>query len=147
MLREATLDDVGRVIQFMKAFEQETAFVKVNVAYCTGRYEELIRTGKGVIFVLENEFGDLQGALAAITGETLHDGTRYAVETFWFTHPKTRGKGLKLLNAFDRWANAEGCRKKCLIHLEDSFPERLARVYRRRGYRLIERHYEAEVII
>jgi GNAT superfamily N-acetyltransferase len=68
-----------------------------------------------------------------------------AVETFWFVHPDHRGQGLSLLVEFEKWGKREGCQTLAMIHMVDSFPDKLETLYRRRGYKLIEKHYLKEI--
>ena len=145
-ITKATLNQVYEVTVFMKQFEDCTEHVKVNVEYATQRYKDFISLGIGDMLVLRSDDGKILGGLGCIASEDLHNGDRIAIETFWFVAPEYRGGGLLLLNAFDNWAKEKGCIKKAMIHLEDSFPETLKKLYIRKGYKFIESHYVAEVI-
>ncbi len=70
-----------------------------------------------------------------------------AVETFWFVAPEHRGIGIRLFNAFEKWAKDNQCSKTAMIHLTDSMPERLEQLYLKRGYRLIEKHYVKDLTV
>lgn len=136
----ATKDDVCKVAQFMKRFEKESQFVKVDSAYAAESHWKLIESGIGRIFMLMHD-GELIGGLGAVKFPDLNNGEMTAVECFWLVDPAHRGGGLKLLDAYEKWYESEGCSKGALIHLMDSFPESLEKVYIRRGYQLIEKHF------
>lgn len=141
----ATKHDVYAVACAMKEFETCTEHVKVDVDYTTGRYVPMVKSGKCAIFMLKDGM-KVCGAIGGIKAEDLHCGEMVAVETFWFVSPDYRGQGLRLLELFEEWAKEEGCKKVAMIHLEDSMPDALKRLYGRRGYRLIESHYVREVV-
>lgn len=145
MIREAkTAEEIRAVAEFMTQFEQATSFVKVDVDHTSKVYENLIRTGAAVFLVLE-ENGHMHGGIGAIKSPDLHDGKLTAVETFWFVAPESRGKGLLLFDAFEKWAIDSGCQKLAMIHLADSYPDILRKLYKRNGYKLAEEHYIKEV--
>lgn len=140
IVRVANTDEVRKVAEFMTRFERATAHVKVNVDHTTGTYTRLMETGTAVFLVLE-ENDQMIGGLGAIKFPDLHSGEMTAVETFWFVTPESRGKGLLLFEAFEKWARREGCKKAAMIHLADSYPEILEKLYKRKGYQLVEKHY------
>lgn len=137
--------EMGRVAAFMKQFEQATKFVTVDVEYAAKRYEKMIDDGLATVLIAEKN-GVMLGGLGFINAPDLHNGEMIAVETFWFVAPEHRGIGIHLLNAFEKWAKENGSDKTAMIHLTDSMPERLKRLYLKRGYRLIEKHYVREVV-
>jgi GNAT superfamily N-acetyltransferase len=145
MIRLAqTYEDVRMVAEYMKQFEQATEYVKVDVDYTSGAYWDLIQDGIATFFIMEDD-GKMIGGLGAVKYPDLHDGKMMAVESFWFVAPENRGKGMSLFNAFETWAINEGCKKLAMIHMVDSYPEILERLYVRKGYKLIEKHYVREV--
>lgn len=140
MIRIAhTKEDVYRTAFFMKRFEQESSFVKVKPEYAAESHWKLVESGIGRIFMLESDC-QLIGGLGAIKFPDLNNGEMTAVECFWLVDPDHRGSGLKLLDAYEKWYE-EDCSKGALIHLIDSFPDALEKVYFRRGYQLVEKHY------
>ena len=62
MIRPALVSEVRRVTEFMKAFEQASASIKVDVDYSVKRYEDFISTGRGQMLMLLNEHDELQGS-------------------------------------------------------------------------------------
>ncbi len=144
MVRTARLDEVRSVAQFMTRFEQATRHVTVNVEHTTAEYTRLIAAGIAVFLILEDQ-GEMIGGLGALKYPDIHNGKMTACETFWFVDPAHRGKGLELLAAFEEWGRQQGCQQLAMIHLEDSYPAILERLYRINGYHLVEKHYIKEI--
>lgn len=145
MIRKITgYADILAATIVMKAFEQASSHVKVNIEYAAKTYTDMVEKGIAAFFVLEKD-GDIVGGLGAIKCPDLHSGKLMAVETFWFVHPHHRGQGLRLLAEFEVWGKAEGCQTLAMIHMADSYPDRLEALYRRRGYNLAEKHYLKEI--
>ena len=145
MIREARLGEVRKVTEFMTDFEKETEFVKVHVDHTVQQYEEMIRSGRAAMFIIEDDDGNMQGGLGCVLGSDLHYPRMIAVETYWYIAPQQRGIGQQLIEHFEQWAKEKGCHATAMIHLTDSMPEVLERFYRMRGYRLIEKHYLKEL--
>lgn len=146
MIREARIDEVRKVTEFMKQFEQHTGFVKVDVEHATKQYERFIKNNIGAMIILEDDnTGELYGGIGVVALPDIHCGTLTAVETFWFVSPEHRGQGLKLLKAFENWGKEKKCKRLALIHLTDSFPEILEKIYIRKKYKLVEKHYLKEI--
>lgn len=143
-IRLAEVEDVRPVTILMKGFEQASSFIKVDVEHACSTYEKLVGAGGCHILMLEKN-GLLIGALGFIIFPDLHDGKLTAVETFWFVDPKQRGRGITLFNEYEIMAKEMGCKKLAMIHMEDSYPERLKYLYTKKGYKLIEQHYVKEI--
>lgn len=122
------------------AYEKRfSTHVKVDVAHAFRRYAELLDDGKLGLFGLFNG-AELVGGLAGLLADDLHYPQTLAIELFWFVLEGYRGKGLLLLNEFERWAEENNARPAA-IALSDSFASELDSLYTRRGYQLAERHY------
>jgi len=142
-IRQANIDEIPGVIAVMKAFENESEFVTVEVEYSAAKYINLVNIGIGALFVLYKE-GQIIGGMGCIKAPDLHDGKLTAIETFWLVLPEYRGHGMKLFKAFEKWSDDQGCQKNAMIHLADSFPSQLDKLYQREGYRLAELHFVKE---
>uniref|UniRef100_A0A6M3IPD8 Putative acetyltransferase n=1 Tax=viral metagenome TaxID=1070528 RepID=A0A6M3IPD8_9ZZZZ len=132
--------------EVFKQFEQASKFVKVDPEYCRRIYSDMIGRGMAKGFILIED-GNIHGGIGGLIGPDLHNGEKTAVETFWFVAPGFRG-GLgayELWRKFEEWAKEQGCKKVAMIHLSDSYPERLERIYKARGYKLLELHYVKEL--
>lgn len=145
MIREARLDEVRAVTEFMTRFESCTEHVKVDVDHATKTYERIVKSGMGAMLVLFGEDGAIQGGLGCIKAPDLHFPRMIAVETFWYVGEEFRGKGILLFLAFEEWAKRNGCDACAMIHLSDSYPASLEKFYTRNGYKLVESHYVKEL--
>lgn len=132
------------IASVMAEFGNRSEFVNVDVDYTAQKYATMISNGTATFLTLEVD-GKIVGGLGCIKYPDLHDGVLTAVETVWFVHPDYRGYGMKLFDAYEQWAKNNGCKKIAMIHMVDSYPEILEKLYRRRGYRLMEKHYIKEI--
>lgn len=140
MIFKATLDDIRPITEMAKRFEECTEHVPVDVEYAIKKYTSIISQGIGAMFGYK--VGDkIVGGLGCIKGDDLHYPRSIAIETFWFVLPEYRGCGMELLKAFDEWAKEEGCDYQAMIHLSDSMPDTLEKLYKFKGYKLVEKHY------
>ena len=144
-VEQATEGEFYLAARVAKGFEKCSKHVKIDVEYLTKRYKSLSQAGVGAVFVLKNQ-ERIVGVFSCLKAADIFTGDALAIETGWFVLPEFRGAGLKLLTAFDAWAKEQGCKRKALIHMEDSFPEALKKLYVRKGYSLVESHYVAEVV-
>jgi GNAT superfamily N-acetyltransferase len=148
MIKEWTAKDGResmRHTEFMKAFEEASGMVKVNIQYAHARYQELLESGICRVFYAETEDKIIQGSIGFIISNDLHDGKKIAIETFWFVDPTYRGIGKKLFNKFEAEAHKLGCEKLAMIHMVDSYPDTLKAFYEKNGYKLLESHYIKEI--
>jgi GNAT superfamily N-acetyltransferase len=145
MVREAQLAEVYLVARFMKQFETCTQFVKVDVEYTTRVYRNFIKLGTGAVFILTDDSNNMIGGLGCIKGPDLHFPRTLAIETFWYVEPGSRGQGLRLVKAFEAWAHEHGCDGCAIVHLADSLENRLPKLYKKLGYKLVEQHFLKEL--
>ncbi len=110
----------------------------------TATWQQLLSTGAGGLFVLEED-GKMLGAIGAIAYPCPNNGETIAAEMFWYVRREHRGRGLRLFDAFEAWAKAKGARRLAMVHLLELTPAALERFYRSRGYRAVEVHYIKEV--
>jgi hypothetical protein len=81
---------------------------------------------------------EIPGAvLGALFYPNIYTGKTQAVVMFWFALPEVRGTGspMKLLDEFEK--SAVGLHKSAAAHSMSS-PERMRKIYRKRGYELSE---------
>lgn len=122
-------------------FTEASPSVKIVPELFEAYWQGLYSAGVGLIFVTD----DLTGALGAMTMADPNDGELTAIEIFWFVEPESRGRGMDLMKAFEDWAKMIGCKRITIAHMMDSFPERLNKIYRRKGYLPLEIHYRKEL--
>jgi len=68
-------------------------------------------------------------------------------ELGWWVEPEFRNTsvGIKLYNAFEREAVTRGATKVMMISLEAQSPQRMDRLYKKLGFRMLEHTYIKEV--
>lgn len=92
----------------------------------------LIETDHNCLFVGE------RGAIGGCSGPHPFNHAHWiAQELFWWSEGR---EGLRLLDAFEGWAAAR-CATVRMITLEAVEPERMGRLYERRGYAPLEHGY------
>jgi len=144
--RAMTVGDLPKAADCAREFYASSKFLRrFDIDRFSSAWTGFIESGAGVIFGLFDEEGNLQGALGGICFPDLYSGELQASEFFWFVKEEHRGRGLDLLRSFEEWARAMGCACIRLAHLMDSMPDRLERVYERRGYVLAEKQYVKEL--
>lgn len=142
--------EIRKVVEFMTTFAEESHWVEVDIEHATKFYETRVSDGSTIVLVIEKE-DKIIGSFGFIIFPDLHSGKLTAVETFWFMHPKHRGKGKQLFTEFERIAVKENCKKLAMVHLvePDSKNQRLEKLiekfYIANGYILVEQHFIKEV--
>jgi len=142
MIRDALPEDTLEIAKLAKQFENESKFVKVDVYYTAKQYADYIRDGKAKLFVYEED-GKIIGSFGFMLGKDQHCGALTAYEAFWYVHPDKRGCGIKLLLHAEKWAS-ENVERMLIIHMVDSQPEALKKIYERRGFVLVEQSFLKE---
>jgi GNAT superfamily N-acetyltransferase len=140
-IERATIDEIRPITEMATRFENETSHVKVDVEHSVKNYTRFYGQGNGGMIALKTDDGGIVGGLGYVIAPDLHFPRILAVETFWFVLPDFRGEGLKLMLEFEKIAEERGCDCTAMIHLSDSHPAALEKIYRRKGYELVEKHY------
>lgn len=123
------------VSKFLKSFQIER--------FCQF-WEQALTSHIGVIY-LQQEAGQVTGAIGGVLYPDLYSGELVATEFFWFVRPGCRGGGIRLYKAFEAWARFMECKQIRMVHLMDSMPDQLARLYARLGYQPAETHYTKDL--
>jgi len=138
MIRQATAEDVPRLVEMGRRFRSETGYAKV-LAENPAKMAELATqlAASGGLLVSERE-GELVGMLGYVVYPHFISGESTAGEVFWWVEPEHRGEGLKLLKEAERRAKAVGAEKMQMIAPTD----RVATLYLRLGYEFVEASYQ-----
>ena len=108
-------------------------------------WRPIIASELGVIFIAEDD-GEIIGAIAGMAVPEPYSGELVVSEFFWFVRPGHRGSaGLRLYEALEYWARQKGAKTMRMVHLMDSMPEKLARIYKRLGYEQVETLYSKDL--
>lgn len=140
----ATKDDMVVIANLATGFEAESCHVKVDPAHSVENYHKFDDLGIGGMLALWD--GDtIIGGLGYIISGDLHFKRKMAIETFWYVDPSHRGGGIRLLVAFENLATERGCDYVAMVHMVDSHPDSLEKLYLHRDYKLAEKHYMKEI--
>ena len=138
-VRRATEADVVVAADMGERFIGSTPYQQ-QVAYDHPRAEQFVRWlvsyAQGIMLVLEVD-GAPKGMLGAIITDHPFSSTKIALELFWWVEPESRGGGLRLLREFQRWGKSMGADRLNMV----SPNERVAHVYERLGFGLVESMY------
>jgi len=140
--------DKENLTSLIAPFNDDSEFIELDLEYAHKAFGDIVRKGFGEIFILEDdETKEFIGAMGCLKAPCLHSGKLMAIELFWYVTPKYRqgGKGLDLWYAFENWAKEQGCQQMAMIHMADSMPDILEKLYISRGYRLLEKHYVKDI--
>lgn len=151
-VRVATIDDVSEVYRLCLGFKaispyadhpiSETHFLGFLNHYLKPKPEE------HNVFVYERE-GKLRGIIAGLitVGSHFFDEHRVATELVWYVEPELRTgmAPIRLLQAYERWAELMGCKKVSLSAVENSHREALTKMYNKMGYESTEETFVREI--
>ncbi len=99
---------------------------------------ELIESDLGSVWI---DKGCMLGAM--IYPAWMSNSSLIATELFWWS--ENPSSSLNLLKKFEEWGISKGATYLHMIRLESKEPNRLDKLYQRRGYRALEHVYFKEV--
>lgn len=144
-VRPVTIEELPQVVgvgfQFFKEGDLPGGFVP---DVFIRNWTSLLSEDRGVFFGLFKE-DRFVGGLGAVICPDLNNGQLMAVETFWYVQPQHRGRGLRLLREFEKWAKERGARRVAMLHLLKLHPAEMNTLYKRLGYRPVEVNYIKEL--
>jgi GNAT superfamily N-acetyltransferase len=141
-IRMLSAGEIPLVARWAGAFHEKSASVSIDPPVFIRHWHQIFAVGAGVIFATSS----LDGFIGGYIMHDPLDGVLTATEAFWFVGPKSRGSGIRLFSAFEAWALRQKCKRITMVHLMDSSPETLSRLYRRRGYVPLEMHYRKDLV-
>lgn len=140
-VRMATTADRGAIVRLLK--DAHAAATDMPVEWSTVHaHANAVRheTETNLFSLVYAPAGKPLGVLMASAQPHPFGPVNYAAETVWWIAPEARGRAANaMLDAYETWAAQQGC-AFCQMAALISFPQ-AERIYLRRGYRLIERHY------
>jgi GNAT superfamily N-acetyltransferase len=141
----ATVADIPELYGLAARFYAESNLLGTfDAEMFRANWERILRENVGAIFLLKS--GNwLAGALGGVVYPDMYQDRLVATEFFWFVKPESRGSGLRLYDAFEKWAKERGCQQIRMVHLLDVMPERVSQIYLRLGFTPAEVHYIKEI--
>ena len=100
-----------------------------------------------VLLLAVNEEDKPVGLLAGFLIKHLFNKSKVASELSWWVEPEYRKSriGLELLSAFEYWGRKVGAKYISLAALDTSLMDKLARLYKARGYTVTEKAFVKEI--
>tara|TARA_B100001094_G_scaffold332932_1_gene407395 strand:+ start:7224 stop:7691 length:468 start_codon:yes stop_codon:yes gene_type:complete len=147
--RLAGIEDAKNVLPLLEEFFLQT---KHHIDHGVPWIEEqtskvldnLINHSESGVIIAQDKDGKVIGTTAGLkTDLWLAPCSSVGVELFWYVYPehrKTRA-GYLLFQALEAWAKDVGCDALTMVALDHLEADKIAKVYRRKGYEPIERAY------
>ncbi len=143
MTRLLQPEEVTKLLPLGELFFAESGSAGVfNPLHFTQSWVGAIRKGSGLVLVVDNGPDRVKAALGGAIWNCPNTGDLIAAETFYYSHPKHRGCGLRLLPAFEAEVKRRGAKRVWMVHLQTPGSERIGEMYQRRGYKLRETLFE-----
>ena len=146
MINEITEEnDMVELGEVLKEFYKMMPYKQkeVDVSHWASVWMNLLSVGVGRVLGLWKG-GLIVGGIGILITPALEDGTLVAQEAFWFVTGESRGGGMKLFIKGEEMARAAGVKRMHMIHLTNSMPDKLKKLYERRGYSKVETTYMKE---
>lgn len=121
--------------------------VPFNAAHFEAAWARFFELDMGVIFVEENEAGEILGVFGGSFCQDLFSGRLVASEAFMFVLPEARGSGIsrRLIEAFEAEAYLRGAKQIIMVALASLSPESVGAIYEKRRYNKLEVVYTKEL--
>lgn len=129
-VRLAVAEDIPRIVDMVCALREAIdGPVEPDPAKVSETIMILMGSPSGIVFVSGGGF--IAGSIAS----TIISNERFAHELGWFAADSS---GLRLLRAFEVWADSHGARVRLSTGPDERVPFRLRSALQRRGYRVQE---------
>jgi L-amino acid N-acyltransferase YncA len=148
-IREATFDDVSRIVEFGREFYKSTRYVEDGIPYNAEQAQRIVEAllgDNGFILVLDD--GEVQGFCMMMIVPFIWDPAYLtAIEAAYYVTPDCRkaGWGTRLLSAVDSECQRRGCRYVSMISMETSMPEAVGKLYETLGFQRTETTYTRDL--
>lgn len=146
-IRPVSPDDLPDLIRMAHAFHA-ASHVSESLPFCDQSFTETIVNmlvhQSGMVFVAESDDGQLCGMIGiGLSRHWFNRSLLIASDLFWWVDEAARGSsaGIKLLAAAETWARECGCYVMVMAHTPTIQPEKVHRLYIRRGYAQQDTYY------
>ncbi len=141
MIRYIQPQDLDYLVQagerFFKVSEQPEGIVYSPAALRAFLTEAI--TNENMCVFIDDEY---KGAIGGVATPYYMTGQIIVSELFWWVEPEYRGSlGGDLLHTLEEWAKYKEADAVSMVSLESSNPRVMDRVYRRKGFKLMEHSY------
>jgi len=150
LIRRAGLDDIDELIRMGRAFH-----AALDMSVCDLRFNEdslkatceWLMSGNGILLIAEDDKRVICGTIAGSYSPWMLDFSQVMLkENWWWVEPDFRGTpvGRWLEESMCREAKLAGATHGIMGTRAGEIEERLARIYKRKGYKPLERHFIKE---
>jgi GNAT superfamily N-acetyltransferase len=139
-IRIAQPDDMDAILRMGQAFHSETCYaplIPFDAETVAATVAHLATTPGGVVYLAETDQGEVVGMAAAqASRHWFNANCLIAQEMWWWVDHQARGgrAALGLISALEKWAGEFGCDLLYMASTANIEPEKMARLYQRRGY-------------
>jgi GNAT superfamily N-acetyltransferase len=145
MIRDATIEDVPRLVEMGQQFIAESEYavhIRTNVQQLSALATQLITSEDGAVLVADRD-GMLVGMIGLIAFANHISGDRTVGEVFFWVDPEHRGStGVRLMKATERWARQQGAVAWQMIAPN----ERVGRMYAAQGFVPLETTWQRSLM-
>ena len=146
IVRNAIVEDLPRYLPLAQAFHAASPMhgaMPFDVDGFSDFFLRAIQDPNMGVWLAEDD-----GVVIGITGALFYPmyfspSSMVVQELWWWLTPEARGNGAgqALFNMIESWATAKGATALFMVALEDENAEKMAQIYTRKGFRLMERTY------
>lgn len=140
MIRAANMADIDRMVELGQRFHDYAGVDEIP--YDPASFRLTIERGledPGQCYFVAEVGGVVQAMAGAVAYQPyFNHAARTGQELFWWSEC---AEGMRLHDALARWAADLGCRTFAMIALADDRSARMARLYKRMGYRPTEQSF------
>ena len=143
MIREAEHSDIPRLLVMGREFWDQTPWRvlgEFSDETAGNAFRSFIDGDSTAIFVTVDETDSAIGAVAVICGTNWMTGAPVAQELFWWVEPQAAKQAVTLWKRAEAWAAEHGA-PLSMVRLNGMRDEALDRLYRMRGYEVMEHTY------
>lgn len=144
MIRKAETKDVFAVSVLVKEFFEESLSEYGLLLDNKTIIETLEHYAKNLIAFVADENGVIAGVVGGLIVPSIFDKSQLiGQETIWYVDRNYRSGiiGLKLIKAFEDECKKQGANLIAMVHMGNLNADVLGKLYRHRGYKLMERQY------
>lgn len=151
MIRKFELKDINQIYQCAKSFEKESNVFKsiggIDEKTFKENLEKYFNHNLLKCWVVEKENKIVSG-LACVEILDFLSNVKCLIEMFWFCLKEYRGnlENIKMFKIMEDYAKNNDIGYIQMIHLCDSMPEKMEKFYKKKGYKMLQKCYNKELI-
>lgn len=138
MLRQATHDDIPRLVQMGERF-LNAEYASHACAYALAKTLDDMVTSDSTLLLVACHDEEVIGVIGVLLFSHPFTGELVASETFWWVEPERRGHGVKLMKCAEAWARGRGAKK---MQMGSPAGHDMSKFYARAGYVPTESTYQ-----